>query len=216
MGGGRVAPPIPNLGTPVTCPGVRTHRRSTPRRRPVGAGGPPPGIGRPPRATRPRPATGAGLQEMRRPATDGPRPQGSLPLVTIPARRRGSRHPVMTGPHPRITGGAAHPVRRPEATTARVHPDSRHLAGPAVRMRRRAVMAGPGVRACEDRTIRGRTRAEAMPADAIRALGGVGDAAVTLWCRPGDRCPGVVRFRLVGRGQQGVRSRAAGRAWTAT
>ena len=139
MGGGRVAPSIPDPSPPVTCPGVRTHRRSTPRWCRASAGGPPPEIRRPPRTTGARPAAGADPRKMRRPATDGPRLRVSPRLVMAPAHRRGSRLPVLAGRrHPPITGVGGHPGRHPAATAGRVHPGSRHLAGPAARVRRRA------------------------------------------------------------------------------
>ena len=85
---------------------------------------------------------------MRRPATDGPRLQVSPRLDMVPARQRGSTRPVMAGRrHPRIMGGRGRPESRPAATTGQAHPESRHLAGPAARVRRRAVSDVPVHRA---------------------------------------------------------------------
>ena len=57
----------------------------------------------------------------------------------VPARRRGRRHPVMAGRrHLPTMGVPGRPGRQRAATTGRAHPGSRHLAGPAARVRQRA------------------------------------------------------------------------------
>ncbi len=144
VGGGRVAPSIPDPNTPVTCPGVRTHRRSTPRPGRAAAGGPSPGIRRQPRITRARPAAGADSRETRRLATDGPPHAVSPRLVTVPARRWGTHQPGMARRgHPPIMGGPGRLGSQPAATSGPAHQGSRHLGGPAAPGRRRVVTAVP-------------------------------------------------------------------------
>jgi hypothetical protein len=144
VGGGRVALSIPDPSTPATCPGVRTRHRNTPRWcRASGGRGPRPGV------TQPRRAAGEGSPRTQRAAPSPPHP-GVRPRpvterpVMVRARSRGSRHPATTGRgNPGITAGRPPRGTQSPAIAGGASQASRHLAGRASRVRRRAVTARP-------------------------------------------------------------------------
>ena len=140
-------------------------------------------------------------------------PPGESAAGYGPRTPAGSRRPVMAGWHPRTMGGPDHPGRRPAATTRRAHPGSRHLAGLAVRARRRVGTDLP-VRRARQPPVRDAERTPARAGGATRRPPRA-DRTLRPGCGRARAGPRAERPGRAGGPQHPVRS-PAGRAWMVT